>query len=328
MRISVYITSYNQKKYLIEAIESVLNQTLAPSQIIIVDDCSTDGSQEVIADYASRYPDLIKPIYHIQNQGVAQTRIDALQAVTGDYVTYVDGDDRFLPSKLEKEARLLQENPDAQIAFSNYYYMTEDGIRTGVWAEGEAPHQGNIFLQTFARDFPRRVLFRMELVHYSVWKRVGFHDSKLQFYEDFDMRIRLTKHCRAIYYNEPLSEIRMHKTGLSNAKAAHHLAALQYIYQKNKPLLDDLSVAERKDVQRKLGGWMARVARQAAEQALREGQHQRGNRVQTFKYYLQCLKYQPGFFDYKLTLRILFPHSVYEWLKALFNKVKETKVHF
>lgn len=326
MKISVYITSYNQKAYLVEAIESVLNQTLRPFEIIIVDDCSTDGSQEVIAGYASRYPELITPIYHTRNQGVAQTRIDALQAVTGGYVNHVDGDDRFLPTKLEKEAKLLRDNPNAQIAFSNYYYMTADGIHTGVWADGETPPQGDVFRRTFARDFPRRSLFRNELVDYQAWKRVGFYDSNLCLFEDYEMLIRLTKQLRVVYHDEPLAEYRRHNVGLSRAEAAQHLAALEYIYQKNKPLLDDLSVAERGDVQRKLGGWMAEITRRAAHEAIRDDQRQRGGREQALKYYVQCLKYQPRcFLDYKLILGILLPHSVYGWLRAISHKAQRNK---
>ncbi len=325
MRISVFITSYNQKAFLIEAIESVLNQTLPPCQIIIADDCSTDGSQEVIAYYASRHSGLITPIYHTQNQGVAQTRIDALRVVTGDYVTYVDGDDRLLPTKLEKEARVLRENPDTQIAFSNNYYMTVDGIHAGIWADGETPPQGAVFHQTFARDFPRRNLFRMELVRYQAWKKIGFHDPNLHLYEDFDMRIRLTKHYRTVYYDEPLSEIRIHNTGLSKAIAVQHLAALEYIYQKNIPFLDHLGAAERKDVQRKLGGWMAKIAKRAAEETLRDGQHRRSDRVQALKYYLQSLKYQHSYPDYKLILKILLPNGVYEWLRAISLKLQGDK---
>lgn len=322
MKISVYITSYNQKEYLIEAIESVLNQTLRPLEIIIVDDCSTDGSQEVIAGYVSRYRDLVRPIYHTQNQGVAQTRIDALQAVTGDYVSHVDGDDRFLPTKLEKEAKLLQENPNTQIAFSNYYYMTANGIHTGVWADGETPPQGYVFCQAFARDFPRHSLFRNELVDYQAWRRIGFYDPNLCLYEDYEMPLRLTKQLRVVYHNEPLAEYRTHNVGLSRAKAGQHLAALEYIYQKNWPLLDDLSVVERTDIQRKLGRWMAKVARWAAEQAVTEGQYRCDGRVQALKYYFRCLKYQPGSFDYKLMLRILLPHRVYRSLRTMSRNIQ------
>ena len=320
MKISVYITSYNQKAYLIEAIESVLSQTLRPSQLIIVDDCSTDGSQEVIAGYASRYPNLITSIFHTRNQGIAQVRIDALQAVFGDYVSHVDGDDRFLPTKLEKEARLLQNNPNTQIAFSNFYYMAADGIRTGIWADGETPPQGNVFRQTFARDFPRRSLFRRELADYQAWKQVGFHDSNLCLYEDYEMLVRLTKQLRVAYYDEPLSEYRIHNAGLSRAKATQHLAAVEYIFRKNKFLLDDLSVAERRDTQRKLGEWIATLAKRATDQSLQESQYHR--RVYMLRYYIWYLKYQSGSFDYKLVLRILLPRRVYGSLRAISNGIR------
>lgn len=98
-RISVFLPSYNQKTFLVEALESVLNQTYTPNQIIVVDDCSTDGSQAVIENYSRQYPGIFTTIYHNKNMGIAQTRIDALSAVTGDFVTYLDGDDRFLPEK-------------------------------------------------------------------------------------------------------------------------------------------------------------------------------------------------------------------------------------
>jgi glycosyltransferase involved in cell wall biosynthesis len=58
-RVSVILTSYNQKAFLTEAIQSALDQTLAPFEIIIADDCSTDGSQELIQGYVNRYPGII-----------------------------------------------------------------------------------------------------------------------------------------------------------------------------------------------------------------------------------------------------------------------------
>lgn len=323
MRISVYITSYNQRAYLIEAIESVLNQTLRPFEIIIVDDCSTDASQESIAGYASRYPGLITPIYHTRNQGIAQVRIDALQAVTGDYVSHVDGDDRFLPTKLEKEARLLQDHPNTQIAFSNFYYMTADGVHTGVWAAGETPPQGDVFRQVFARDFPRRGLFRRELADYQAWKRIGFHDPNLSLYEDYEMLIRLTKRLRVVYCDEPSSEYRRHGAGLSRASAARHLAAVEYIYQKNKPLLNDLSSAERREVEHKLGGWLAGIARRAAHEAANDYQLGQGSGTHVLECYLRCLKCQPRIvLDYKLILGILLPRVVYRCLRATYRRVQ------
>ncbi len=305
MKISVYITSYNQKKYLIEAIESVLAQTLQPSQIIIADDCSFDGSQRLIKGYASRYPDLITPIYHEKNLGVTQTRIDALHMVTGDYVSYVDGDDRFLPTKLEKEARLLRDNCNIQVVFSNNYYITESGERSDVWANSESPPDGDVFCQTFARDFPRKNLFRMELINYHAWKVMGFHDPNLKLYEDYDMRIRLSKKFRIAYYPEPLSEIRTHDKGLSNMPMSIHLEALEYIYKKNKILLADLDVSNREYIQSKLKPWLAKIATRTATQIINQGSKSLYAKSKALGYFLKACSYHPKQFDIKLLKNIL-----------------------
>lgn len=109
-RISVLITSYNQKTFLTEAIESVLSQTLQPFEIIIVDDCSTDGSQKIIENYTRNHPDIIKAYYHKQNLGIGKNRAFAQMQAKGDWLTYLDGDDRFLPEKLEMEFKTLQQH--------------------------------------------------------------------------------------------------------------------------------------------------------------------------------------------------------------------------
>jgi glycosyltransferase involved in cell wall biosynthesis len=152
MKISVFITSYNQRDYLVEAIESVLNQTLQPFEIIIVDDCSTDGSQEVIEEYAQKYPDLIRSFYHEQNIGIPRNKSFALEQVQGDLVTYVDGDDRFLPRKLEMELQTLMNHPEARIVYSNVYHINPKGRRSHLWYSGDtSPPTGYVFREAFAR---------------------------------------------------------------------------------------------------------------------------------------------------------------------------------
>jgi glycosyltransferase involved in cell wall biosynthesis len=324
MKISVFITSFNQKQYLIEAIDSVLAQTLPPSEIVIVDDCSQDGSQELIAGYASRYPDLIKPIYHVVNRGVSQTRIDALNAVTGDCVTYVDGDDRFLVDKLEREAQVLQRLSTIKIVYANNYYITAEGVRTRVWADEEQPPEGDVFYQTFARDFPRHNLFRMELVDYRAWKRVGFHDPNLRLYEDWDMRIRLTKHYRVAYCKELLSEIRVHSKGLSSAGAAEHLAALEQIVLKNEPLLDDIESEKRDHVYQRLGEHRARMMRRAAREVLDVESGQRTARERALALYIQSWKYHLVL-DRDLLSRLFLPDRTYRLLKSMFSGPKSGK---
>jgi glycosyltransferase involved in cell wall biosynthesis len=297
-RISVYITSYNQKAYLIEAIESVLGQTLQPVEIIIVDDCSTDGSQELIAGYSSRHPELIKAFYHTKNQGVACTRTDALAAALGDYVTHVDGDDRFLPAKLEKEAKVLGENPDAQIAFSNFYYISAEGERGAVWAENEVPPQGDVFRQAFARDFPRGTLFRNEMVARSCFDRVGAYDPDLVTHEDWDLRIRLTKHFRVAYCPEPLAERRLARDGLSHSPAIRRLNSMKKVLEKNRSLLEDLPETDCVWIEGRLSTKFARLAWQATGEAMR-----RGEARSAFQNAREAIQYKPVNMSFTLAMR-------------------------
>jgi len=329
MRISVFVTSYNQKDYLQEAIESVLAQTLRPLEIIVVDDASRDQSRDAIAGFASRYPELVVPIYHEQNQGVARTRIDALRVVSGDYVTYVDGDDRLLPTKLEKEAELLRHNPSAQIAFSDNYYISAEGVRTGTWAESETPPEGDIFCETFARRFPRRNLFRMELVEYRAWKQIGFHDVELALYEDYDMRIRLTKRLRTAYIDEPLSEIRLHADGLSSLPATVHLEALDYILSKNEPLLANLGSARREAIQQDVHQWMARIGQRAADEAWIDAvkQLRNGRPARAMALWSEYQRHRERFslpkkVDWRLTAQALLPSWTYEQLRRAYQAVR------
>jgi glycosyltransferase involved in cell wall biosynthesis len=243
MKISVYIPSYNQMAYLAEAIESVLAQTLRPAQIIIIDDCSNDGSREIIEGYMSRHPGLIRAIYHEKNLGIAQTRTDALKAATGDLVTYVDGDDRFLPNKLETEMKALRSS-NAQIAYSNVYTIDDRGNRTGLWHDGTEPPppSGRVFEQVFSRRFVpnNTAIFRNELVFRSALDAVGFYDESLELYEDWDMKIRLTARFPVVYTGEPLVEYRIHGRGLHARPARDHYNALASIYNKNLSLLRSL----------------------------------------------------------------------------------------
>ncbi len=246
MKISVWITSYNQKGFLKEAIESVLNQTLKPFQLIIVDDASKDGSQELINSYYIKYPEIITPVLHKKNTGVAQVRVDALNAVKGDYVTYVDGDDLFLPEKLELESKAMKKNREADIVFSNHrmiHHKTKKTLST--WIETTPPPEGIVFKETFTRRFPKGRLFQMELVNYQAWKKIGFHDPKLKIYEDYDMRIRLTKQLKVKYVPLCLSEKRAHRFGLSSSSYEVHLDSLNHIYSKNISLLKDIPLKDK-----------------------------------------------------------------------------------
>ena len=193
MSISVYITSYNQKDYLIKALKSALNQTHSPKEIIIVDDHSSDGSIDVIESYENKYPNLIRAIYNETNVGISKVRQIAIEHATGDYITALDGDDLFEPRKLEEEFRIMNSS-NCDIVFSNHQTIDPEGNFLEIWVEPDSvPPEGSVFKEVFTRQFPKNRLFRSELIRRELFKIAGPYDENLKIYEDYDMRIRLSK---------------------------------------------------------------------------------------------------------------------------------------
>lgn len=277
MTIAVYIPSCNQKAYLREAIDSVLAQTRRADQIIIVDDASSDGSQEMIRSYASRHPDLFTTIFHERNRGIAVARNNALNAVRCDLVTYVDGDDVIEPEKLELEADLLGRDPRAEIAFSNHGYMSEDGRRPHrLWADPEPPPQGNVFVETVTRRYPQNTLFRNELLPIRCLREVGLHDPSLSTFEDYDLRIRLTKQYRTAYCPIVNGWVREHSgPRLSKSACEEHFRNILKIIEKNRPLWSDLPADQVRRIEAGLDAFLARLARRSAVQLSRSGQRRK-----------------------------------------------------
>jgi glycosyltransferase involved in cell wall biosynthesis len=317
LNISVYITSFNQRAYLVEAIESVLGQTLPPDEIIVVDDASSDGSQETIRAYHEKFPNLIRSILHTQNQGVAETRNDAIAAATGAFISYVDGDDRWLPGKLEAEFARLNET-GADFAYSNHYNMTNDGQRVDTWINGEATPEGDVFNATLTRAFPRRDIFRMELVRTKVLRDIGAYRSELNIFEDFDMRIRLTKQARACFVDEPLAEIRRHTLGLSSGSRADSVAVLDSIWEKNAGLLDNCGSREKRMLKRGYFGWMAPYFQEAAYEALYDvDRSQLRRRLGAMAYFSRTARFAPDRLSLGDMYRVLLPNA---WAQAAVNR--------
>jgi glycosyltransferase involved in cell wall biosynthesis len=302
MNISVGISSYNQLGYLIEAVESALAQTRRPAEIIVVDDASTDSSRQAIGGYASRFPDLIRPILLEQNVGITAVRNRILDEAAGDYLTYLDGDDTWMPTKLEKESELLAEGRFADAAFTNVHYTSADGVYLRAWASDRPPPQGNILPQVIARAFPRRNLFRCELVPCAIWREAGYHDGRLPLYIEWDMRIRLSTRLRWAYVDEPLQTYRLHGTGMASQSTADHLISLDMIEAKHRNLIDGLNERDRGAVRAGLDTWRALLLRRAAREIAQ--QRQPGFRAEAMRVYIQSLRLHP-YLDARLLRQLL-----------------------
>ncbi len=126
MKLSIVIPSYNYARYLPEAIESVLCQNYSDFELIIVDDASTDGSQDIAHDYASR-DRRIQVIQHKKNQGLYSSVSDGFKHSQGYYFHAFSSDDKYLPGFLDKTLKHLELNPRISLCYSDcgYFYDSE-----------------------------------------------------------------------------------------------------------------------------------------------------------------------------------------------------------
>ena len=279
-------------------------------EVIIVDDASTDGSRDLIDAYVREHKGWVSAILHDQNRGISRTRNDAIKTASGDYLSYVDGDDRWLPEKLEKESQALSA-AGADAAFSNHYNMRMDGTHNDQWANGEPMPEGDVFEATWVRAFPRRDIFRMELVRTELMREIGAYDEQLPLYEDFDMRMRLTRHAKLCYVDFPLAEIRRHDQGLSGGPRREAVKALNYIWKKNMDLLRELSPATRRRIRRGYFGWMAPVCRDAAYEWLYSDDGRSvSNRMHALQQFLRCGRYAPDRLTVGDLMRVFLPDSL------------------
>lgn len=119
--LSVCVICYNQAAYIRQAIDSVIKQKVNFSiGVIIADDCSTDGTREIVLDYQNRYPGLIKVLHREKNMGPGKNFIDLIYAAPGKYIAYLEGDDYWtMDTKLQQQVNFLEQNPSFAICFTD-----------------------------------------------------------------------------------------------------------------------------------------------------------------------------------------------------------------
>jgi glycosyltransferase involved in cell wall biosynthesis len=124
--ISVWITTYNHEQFIAEAIESVLmQQTTFTYELIIGEDCSTDGTREIVLAYKARYPDKIRLFLPDSNLGMIPMAWASYRCCTGRYVAWLDGDDYWLdPLKIQKQVEFLENNPAFSFCFHKVRVQT------------------------------------------------------------------------------------------------------------------------------------------------------------------------------------------------------------
>ena len=128
--VSIVMPVYNAGDFLVESIESILNQTYKEYEFIIVDDASTDSSWEMLKRYAKKDP-RIKLLRNKTNEGVSITVKRAIKEAQGDFLARMDADDISMPDRIEKQVKYLQDNPDVVALGTQCETIDTEGAITG-----------------------------------------------------------------------------------------------------------------------------------------------------------------------------------------------------
>jgi glycosyltransferase involved in cell wall biosynthesis len=190
--ISVIIPAYNAEKYLAEAIESALNQTRPAKEIIVVDDASTDRTVEIARSFGDR----VTVLQNAVNSGPGYSRNAGVAASTGEYLAFLDADDKWWPEHLSVLADILDSFPNVALASSRAELT---GLRSGIWPEpmpipSEQPANCFLLFMRFNFTGPSAWLVRRAICN----DIGGFKDIEERFRgkriqaEDYDFLLRIS----------------------------------------------------------------------------------------------------------------------------------------
>lgn len=121
--------AYNAEKYISEAIESILNQTFKGFEFIIIDDCSTDKTWEIVQDFAKK-DDRVVAFRNLENMNVSFTRNRGVKLSNGEYIVWADADDISLPERIETQLKFIDQNPDIGLCGSFIEFFGDGQTRS------------------------------------------------------------------------------------------------------------------------------------------------------------------------------------------------------
>lgn len=242
--LSVCLITYNHAPYIRQAIEGVLmQQTTFPIELIIADDCSTDGTREILVEYGARHPKLIKLILQNKNIGAARNWLELVHSPKSKYTAYFEGDDCWIdPLKLQKQVDFLESNPEFNFTFHNTYDFVSPSKSTLMYSnlEKEEFTIQDFIVHTYARSVS--IVFRQpKEVLPSVFEEIKLGDSAWFIF--------LLQNGKAKFFKEPMANYRIHSSGLWNSRTSRqkarsrfqmYLGVLEFISDIHKPQIIEI----------------------------------------------------------------------------------------
>jgi glycosyltransferase involved in cell wall biosynthesis len=202
--VSVVIPCFRQAHFLADGIESVLRQTYSQVEVLVINDGSPDDTASVASRYCVRYVEQA-------HAGLAAARNAGLQRTLGEFVVFLDADDRLLPDALRINVSRLRADPALAFVAGASQYIARDG--TPLYTNPPHTASGDLYEVLLRRNrirMPAMVMFRR-----AIFERVGDFDTRLDACADYDLYLRVSRRFPAALHDELVAEYRRHEANMS-----------------------------------------------------------------------------------------------------------------
>jgi Glycosyltransferases involved in cell wall biogenesis len=226
--ISVIIPTFNRASIIERAIHSVLKQTHKNIEIIIVDDCSTDGTQSILNKFKNNN---FFYFLHEKNKGPAAARNTGIFNSSGEYIAFLDSDNEWLPKKLEIQIRSFQKAKDIGLVYCDTIVLKNHQIVSIIPSPAIKNIEGNIFNSLLIENFidTSSVLIKKEC-----FQNIGYFDEKFDCLEDYDLFLRICKCYNVKHVKDFLVKYHFSENGVNGKPIEMHVEKMGWMYEKHK----------------------------------------------------------------------------------------------
>lgn len=225
--VSVVIPSYRRRDAVLRALQSVFAQTHRPTEIIVVDDGSADGTVEMLRSLPSPLPLVI--LAHDRNKGGSAARNTGIAAAHGEWIAFLDSDDVWRPEKLERQLdALMRAGPTYGVAYCGIRRVDDDGRTIGV---ARPTASGDLFDALLGRNVvgsTSTVIVRRDLL-----EQVGGFDESLRSCQDWELWLRLAKVSRFAVVSDPLVDYTDAEAGRITTNPRSRISGHMAVYRKH-----------------------------------------------------------------------------------------------
>ena len=215
--VSVIMPSYQKARFIAGAVESVLAQTFTDYELIVVDS-SSDDTPAIL----ERFEPTVRAI-RTEPRGIAAARNVGVRASRGALVAFLDADDNWMPTKLERQVKVLESSPRVGLVCADVLFQGEEGLRPGRAFTDARPASGMIHPLVFSRSF---IGTSTVVIRRSCFDEVGGFDESITACEDHDLWLRISRTWAIDYVDEPLAVYR-YSAGQASADRERTLAGMR-----------------------------------------------------------------------------------------------------